>query len=474
MRADYEIVIGLEVHVELSTKTKIFCSCPTHFGAPPNTLCCPVCAGLPGALPTLNEEAVKKAIKAGIALNCAISEHSAFDRKNYFYPDLPKAYQITQFYSPICRGGHVEIDTENGIKQIGITEIHLEEDAGKLTHSGNSSFIDLNRCGVPLIEIVSEPDMRSADEAKEYLRRLRTLLLYAEVSDCKMNEGSMRCDVNISVRKLGDKTLGTRTELKNINSISFVGKAIEYEAQRQISLLEKGCQIVRETRRFDAQSGKTYSMRAKEDADDYRYFPEPDLPPLILEREWIETIKKELPTFPDERKKQYSEKYSLSPNETAVLVSDKAIADYFESAAEQTKYPKALANFIVTDLLSLQETEELDFKITPSHLASLSDLFGSDVINSSSAKKLLLEMWESDIDPEIAVKERGLAQINDTAILSEIVNKVITENPKAVEDYKNGKKAASKTIIGLAMKATAGKANPKILTTLAEAILNEK
>lgn len=474
MRNDYEIVIGLEIHVELKTESKIFCSCSTEFGAAPNTLCCPVCMGLPGALPTLNEKAAEYAVKAGLALNCDISERSAFDRKNYFYPDLPKAYQITQFFEPICRGGYVEIDTDNEKKRIGITEIHLEEDAGKLCHSEKGTAIDFNRCGVPLIEIVTEPHMRSADEAKAFLQKLRLLLLYTGISDCKMNEGSLRCDVNLSVRRHGQTEYGTRTEMKNINSFAFVKKAIEYEAQRQIDALERGERIVQETRRFDSQSGKTYSMRSKEDSCDYRYFPEPDLPALIVTKGKIEKLRRELPRLPDTRKADYKKYYSLGEYESDVLTSGIALADYFEECAKETEHRRTLANLILGELLSLQTSEDFKCNIAPKNLAKLSDLLGSARINSSTAKRLLREMYASDFDPEEAVIERSLLQINDKETLTKLVRQAIKENPKAAEDYRRGKLSAAKTIVGRVIKQTEGRANPTLTNEITEMELRSK
>jgi len=468
MIKDYEMVIGLEVHVELKTKTKIFCSCPTDFGAEPNTQTCPVCMGLPGTLPVLNGKVVDYAIKAGLATNCTIARKSKQDRKNYFYPDLPKAYQISQYDLPLCENGWIDIETENGPKKIGITRIHIEEDAGKLVHDDtHGTMIDCNRCGVPLIEIVSEPDIRSAEEAKAYLQKLRAIILYTGVSDCKMQEGSLRCDVNLSVRKKGTEKFGTRTEMKNINSFAFVVKAIEYEYKRQVEAIEAGEAIVQETRRFDPDSGKTFSMRTKENANDYRYFPDPDLPQIILTDEEIKALGDSIPELPDARKKKYIEEYGLSAYDGELLTNDKAMADYFEAAAANTKYPKLLANMMISEMMRLITTENFECKISPEHMACLASLAGDEVINSSTAKKLLVRMWESDFDPAEIVKSENLEQINDEAILLGFIREAIEANPRSVADYKRGKTIAAKSIVGQAMAKSKGKANPAKLNDLA-------
>lgn len=470
----YEMVIGLEVHAELNTETKIFCSCPTTFGAAPNTHVCPVCMGLPGTLPVLNGKVVEYAVKAGLATNCAIANYSKEDRKNYFYPDLPKAYQISQFDLPLCEHGWLEIETEKGSKKIGITRIHIEEDAGKLVHDDeHGTMIDCNRCGVPLIEIVSEPDIRSAEEAEAYMRKLRATILYTGVSDCKMNEGSLRCDVNLSVRKAGEKEFGTRTEMKNINSFKFVVKAIEYEYKRQVDAIEKGEKIVQETRRFDPDTGKTYTMRTKEDANDYRYFPDPDLPPIILTEEQINKYKSEIPELPDVRKKKYVGEFGLSSYDGEVITADRAMADWFESVAAETKYPKIAANMLISDMMRLIDIDSFSCPISAENMAKLCDLSGDGVINSSIAKKLLNRMWNDGIDPEQTVKDENLAQINDENIISEAVKAAIDKNPKSVEDYKKGKTAAAKAIIGQVMKALGGKANPVKLGEITEKLLSE-
>ena len=471
----YELVVGLEVHVELKTKTKIFCSCSTKFGAEPNTQTCPVCMGHPGSLPTLNRTVVDYAVKAGLALNCTIANFSKQDRKNYFYPDLPKAYQISQFDMPLCKNGYVDIEAEGEFKRIGITRIHIEEDAGKLIHDREKgTLIDCNRCGVPLIEIVSEPDIRSPEEAKAYLQKLRTIILYTGVSDCKMQEGSLRCDVNLSVRKKGSKEFGVRTEMKNLNSFQFIGKAIEYEYKRQVESLESGVPIIQETRRFDADSGKTYSMRTKENANDYRYFPEPDIPPFELTDSEITEISRTIPVLPDERKEKYMSEYKLTSNDCDVLCADMYLADYFEKAALHTGYPKIVSNLIQTELIRLSDTEFFKCPIKPEHISALADLAGENTINSAITKKLLAEMWSEDFYPKERVERDGLAQINDESVILPMVIKAIEENPKSVQDYIKGKTTASKAIIGKIMAISKGKANPIIVQKLAIEELNKK
>ena len=474
MIKDYEMVIGLEVHVELKTKTKIFCSCPTDFGAAPNTQTCPVCLGLPGTLPVLNGKVVDYAVKAGLATNCTIARFSKQDRKNYFYPDLPKAYQISQYDLPLCEHGWLDIETADGTKRIGITRIHIEEDAGKLMHDDEKgTMIDCNRCGVPLIEIVSEPDIRSAEEAKAYLQKLRAIILYTGVSDCKMNEGSLRCDVNLSVRKKGTETFGTRTEMKNLNSFQFIVKAIEYEYKRQVEAIEAGEKIVQETRRFDANTGKTYSMRTKENANDYRYFPDPDLPPIKLTEEKIASLQAEIPRLPDARKQEYMERYGLSAYDGEVLTTNMAMADYFEAAAAQTRYPKLVANMLLSEVMRLAGGEEDVCRIQPSRMAALADLSGDGIINSATVKKLIKELWETDFDVADKVEREGLAQVSDEMILLEWVQEAIRQNPKSVADSKKGKKAAAKAIVGKVMAVSGGRANPTVVDRLVELELNQ-
>ena len=471
---DYELVIGLEVHVELATKTKIFCTCGVEFGASPNTRCCPVCMGLPGALPTLNRHAVELAVRAGLAMGCRIMPDSSFDRKNYFYPDLPKAYQITQFYRPICRDGALEIDTTGGKRRIGITEIHLEEDAGKLIHDREGGTrIDFNRCGVPLIEIVSAPDLRSAEETVAYLKKLRSILRYAGVSECRMNEGALRCDVNLSVRPRGEKTMGTRTEMKNLNSFTYAAHAIEAEAKRQIEALERGKAILQETRRFNETNRTTESLRQKENAHDYRYFPEPDLLPIHLGKEEIEAIRESLPALPDERRARYVREYGLSDYDAEQLSSERMRAEYFEEAAKRTPYKKLLANLMISELSRLWDAEETECPVSPEHMAELITLWGEERINSSVVKKLLEEMWQKDQSPVSLAQARGWEQINDREMLMGLVKDNLKENTKILEDYRRGKTAAAKALIGKIMATSGGRANPVIVAELVHEALNE-
>ena len=473
----YELVVGLEVHVELKTKTKIFCSCRTDFGAPPNTQCCPICMGLPGAMPTLNARAVEYAARAGLALGCTVNRISKFDRKNYFYPDLPKGYQISQYDVPICENGELYIDTAEGEKRVGITRIHLEEDAGKLIHDGNDTLIDHNRCGVPLIEIVTEPDIRSSDEAKEFLKKLRSVLLYTGISDCRMNEGSMRCDVNLSVRRLGDTSLGVRTEMKNLNSFAFTAKAIEYEYARQVALIESGGKVEQQTRRFDSSTGETYSMRTKESAADYRFFPEPDLPLCVISEDSLSEIRASIPELPDARRKRYVNELSVSAPNASVLVGDRALADLFEAAARHTRHTRVLANIMVTELLSLTDMsggEQFSCSVEPIRLASLASLLGEGIVSSTVAKKLLSEMLTDGIDPEVAVRERGLSRISSEEELLPIVRKAIEDSPRAVADVLCGKRSAAKAIIGRVMALTSGRADPSVASAMIEREINVK
>ena len=464
---NYEMVIGLEVHVELKTATKIFCNCKTEFGAEPNTQCCPICMGMPGTLPVLNGKVVDYAIKAGIATNCNIASYSKQDRKNYFYPDLPKAYQISQYDLPLCENGHIDIECETGTKRIGITRIHIEEDAGKLIHDDKlGTLIDCNRCGVPLIEIVSEPDLRSAEEAKAYLQKLRAIIMYTGVSDCKMNEGSLRCDVNLSVRKAGETILGTRTEMKNLNSFQFIMKAIEFEYKRQVDAVEAGELIVQETRRFDADTGKTYSMRRKENANDYRYFPDPDLPPIEITEAMFSTIKKSIPMLPDERKMLYIKNYGLSSYDSEMLINNKTVADYYEVGAKNTDYPKLLANLLISEVFRLIDADTETIRISSLNLAKVAQMIGEQRINSSVAKRIVKELWENEFDPEVMVKEKNLEQINDRELLLQYVREAISANPKSVEDYLKGKQSAFKAIVGQVMSKTAGRGNPVIINDL--------
>ena len=469
---DYEIVIGLEVHAELSTKTKIFCSCPTEFGGEPNTHCCPVCMAMPGALPVLNKKVVEYAIKAGLATNCDIARVSKNDRKNYFYPDLPKSYQISQYDMPLCTHGYVEIETKAGPKKIGITRIHIEEDAGKLNHDefGRGSLVDLNRAGVPLIEIVSEPDMRSVEEADNYLKKLKSILEYIEVSDCKMQEGSLRADVNVSVRKKGEKEFGTRTETKSLNSFKSIMRSIEFETNRQIKELENGGTIYQETRRWDDDKGIGYAMRSKEDAHDYRYFPEPDLAPIILGDDYINKIKAEIPEMQFARKQRYINQYGLPEYDADQITSSKYMADFFEKAEARCKNAKLVSNWLMGDISRKINDSEMndirDVKFTAEDLGDLISLIEKGTISSAIAKKVFEDMFETGKKPEDIVKEKGLVQITDEGAIKEIVINVINENPKSVEDYKAGKDKAVGFIVGQVMKASKGKANPGIVNKL--------
>ena len=477
-REDYEVVIGLEVHAELSTKTKIFCSCPTEFGAAPNTHTCPICMAMPGTLPVLNEKVVEYAVKAGLATNCEIARDSKNDRKNYFYPDLPKSYQISQFDKPLCEHGYVEIDTKEGKKKIRITRIHIEEDAGKLNHDefGGGSLVDLNRAGVPLIETVSEPDISSSEEAESYLRKLKSIFEYIEVSDCKMQEGSLRADVNVSVRKKGDTKLGTRTEMKNMNSFKSITRAIEYEVDRQIDVIEDGGVIEQETLRWDDVSGKTFPMRDKEDAQDYRYFPDPDLVAIKLSEEYIENIKNTLPELPESRKQRYLEEYQLSEKDAKLITSSKYLSDLFEGAIKVCNNAKAVNNWIISDIsriLNETEMDPIEIPFDCNQLGKLVILIDKGTISSSIGKKVLTELFENPRDPEEIIKEKGWIQISDEGAIKEVVLKILEANPQSVADYKGGKDKALGFLVGQAMKETKGKANPQMLNQMFKEELNK-
>ncbi|OUM86779.1 MAG: aspartyl/glutamyl-tRNA amidotransferase subunit B [Bacillus thermozeamaize] len=473
----YETVIGLEVHAELSTESKIFCGCSTQFGAPPNTNTCPICLGHPGVLPVLNRRAVEYAMKAALALNCEIAEHTKFDRKNYFYPDLPKAYQISQYDQPIGKNGWIEIEIDGQKKRIGIIRLHLEEDAGKSMHQegGFDTLVDFNRVGVPLIEIVSAPDIRSPEEARLYLEKLRSILLYTEVSDVKMEEGSLRCDANISLRPVGQKEFGTKTELKNMNTFSGVQRALEYEVKRQAALLDAGEKVIQETRRWDEGRKETIAMRSKEEAHDYRYFPEPDLVRLHIPREWVEEIRNSIPELPDSRKTRYVREYGLPDYDAGVITASKKLADYFEAAVATGADAKSISNWIMVELLGYMNKNNLEIdqvKMTPENLAKMVQLIEKGTISGKIAKTVFAEMLESGKDPETIVKEKGLVQISDEGAIREIVEKVIAANPQSVNDYRNGKERALGFLVGQVMKETKGKANPQLVNKLLVEILN--
>lgn len=473
----FETIIGLEIHVELNTKSKIFCSCSTDFGAGPNENTCPICTGMPGTLPVLNEEVVRLASRAGTALHCDINKVNKFDRKNYFYPDLPKAYQISQFDLPICEHGYVDIDMEGKEKRIGITRIHMEEDAGKLVHLEDEpvSLVDYNRTGVPLIEIVSEPDMRSPEEAVEFLKTLKSILEYVEVSDCKMEQGSLRCDANISIREAGQEKLNTKVEIKNMNSFKEILKALQKEEKRQQELYTFGEEhkIIQETRKWDSAKGKTVSMRSKEDAHDYRYFPEPDLPPVLIKEEDLEKIQRDLPELPDEKRERFLREYGLSQTDTDILVGNKVLANYFEEVVGFDIPPKEASNWIIVELLRvLKDKDEEEIPIKSEYLANLIKMIGDGKISRTAGKEVFEELITTDKTPKTIIKEKGLSQISDTGELERIVVKIIDDNPQAVEDYHQGKKKSLGFLMGQVMKASKGKANPQTAKEIIEKKLN--
>lgn len=476
MSKQYETVIGLEVHVELATKTKIFCGCSTAFGAAPNAHTCPVCTGMPGSLPVLNRQVVEYAAAVGIATNCDITQYCKFDRKNYFYPDNPQNYQISQLYLPICRNGYVEIETENGPKKIRIHEIHMEEDAGKLIHDDweDCSLVDFNRSGVPLIEIVSEPDMRSAEEVIAYLEKLRTTIQYLGASDCKMQEGSMRADVNLSIREVGSDQFGTRTEMKNLNSFSAIARAIEGETNRQMDLLEEGRQVVQETRRWDDTKGTSYAMRSKEDAQDYRYFPEPDLVPVVISDEWLAQIRANQPEFREEKMQRYMAEYELPAYDADIITNYKRMADLFEETTAICNKPKKVSNWLMVETMRLLKENSMDPNEIPfsaKNLAKLINLADAGTINSTVAKEVFEEIFKNDIDPDAYVEEKGLKTVNDEGALRATVEQVIKDNPQSVEDYRNGKEKAIGFLVGQTMKAMKGKANPGMVNALLKELL---
>lgn len=478
MSKNYETVIGLEVHVELATKTKIFCSCSTAFGGAPNTHTCPVCTGMPGSLPVLNKQVVEYAMAVGLATNCTITQYSKFDRKNYFYPDNPQNYQISQLYLPICRDGYVEIETDAGKKNVRIHEIHMEEDAGKLVHDEweDVSIVDYNRSGVPLIEIVSEPDMRSADEVIAYLETLRQTIQYLGASDCKLNEGSMRADVNLSVREVGSQKFGTRTEMKNLNSFKAIAHAIEGERERQIELLEMGRKVVQETRRWDDNKESSHAMRSKEDAQDYRYFPEPDLVPIVISDEWIEEIRSRQPELRPQKLERYKREYDIPDYDAGIITGTKRMADLFEETTQICGKPKKVSNWLMGETMRLlkengMEADEISF--APENLAKLIGLVDAGTINGSVAKEVFEEIFKRDIDPEQYVEEKGLKAVNDEGALRETIEQVIKENPQSVEDYHNGKKKAMGFLVGQTMKAMKGKANPAMVNQIVKELLEQ-
>ncbi len=471
MSKQYETVIGLEVHVELATKTKIFCACSTEFGGAPNTHVCPVCMGMPGALPVLNKKVVEYAVAVGLATNCTITRHCKFDRKNYFYPDNPQNYQISQLYAPVCRNGFVEIETPGGSKKIGIHEIHMEEDAGKLIHDQweDCSLVDYNRSGVPLIEIVSEPDMGNAQEVMAYLEKLRLLIQYLGASDCKLQEGSMRADVNLSVREAGSGSLGTRTEMKNLNSFKAIARAIEGERARQIELLEEGKDVVQETRRWDDNKEYSYAMRSKEDAQDYRYFPDPDLVPVDISEEWLQEIRDRQPEFCTEKLARYKKEFDIPDYDARILTGSKRLADLFEAAAAICGKPKKVSNWLMGETMRLLKEEGMepeDLSFSPKHLAALIDLVDSGTINGTAAKEVFEHIFREDKDPEKYVEEKGLKAVSDEGALREAVSRAIAANPKSVEDYRSGKGKALGFLVGQVMKAMEGKANPALVNRI--------
>ena len=476
MSKAYETVIGLEVHVELATKTKIFCGCSTAFGGAPNTHTCPVCTGMPGSLPVLNKAVVEKAIAVGLATNCTITKNCKFDRKNYFYPDNPQNYQISQLYYPICRNGKVEIEVNGNKKYVGIHEIHMEEDAGKLVHDpyDDTSLVDFNRSGVPLIEIVSEPDMRSAEEVIAYLDKLRMIIQYLGASDCKLNEGSMRADVNLSVREVGAEQYGTRTEMKTLNSFKAIARAIENEQERQIDLIEEGKAVVQETRRWDDTKGYSYAMRSKEDAQDYRYFPDPDLVPIIISDEWMEEIRAKQPELRTEKQQRYKEEYDIPEYDIDIITSTKKMADLFEETIALGAAPKKVSNWLMVETMRLLKEHEMEadeIRFSAAHLAALIQMVEAREINGTVAKEVFEKVFSENIDPKAYVEEHGLKTVNDEGALKKVVEEVIASNPQSVEDYRNGKEKAIGFLVGQTMKAMKGKADPGMINKMLKELL---
>ena len=479
MSKQYETVIGLEVHVELATKTKIFCACSTAFGGAPNTHTCPVCTGMPGSLPVLNKQVVEYALAVGLATNCQIHQYCKFDRKNYFYPDNPQNYQISQLYLPICHDGGVEIETAGGKKIIGIHEIHMEEDAGKLVHDEweDCSLVDYNRSGVPLIEIVSEPDMRSAEEVIAYLEKLRQIIQYLGASDCKLQEGSMRADVNLSVREVGAEKFGTRTEMKNLNSFKAIAHAIEGERERQIELIEAGRKVIQETRRWDDNKESSFTMRSKEDAQDYRYFPDPDLTPVVISDEWIAEVKARQPELRSEKLERYKKEFDIPDYDAQIITNSKHMADLFEAATAICKKPKKVSNWLMGETLRLLKENNMDpedLSFTPENLAKLVDLADAGTVNSSVAKEVFEQIFKENVDPEVYIEEHGLKTVNDEGALKATIEQIVSENPQSVADYKGGKKKAIGFLVGQTMKAMKGKADPASVNKILKEILDQE
>ena len=478
MSRQYETVIGLEVHVELDTKTKIFCGCSTEFGGAPNTHTCPVCTGMPGALPVLNKQVVEYALAVGLAANCQINQYCKFDRKNYFYPDNPQNYQISQLYLPICHDGWVEIETAGGKKKIGIHEIHMEEDAGKLIHDEweDCSLVDFNRSGVPLIEIVSEPDMRNADEVLAYLDKLRMMIQYLGASDCQLQEGSMRADVNLSVREAGSSVFGTRTEMKNLNSFKAIARAIEGERKRQIELIEEGKKVVQETRRWDDNKEYSYAMRSKEDAQDYRYFPDPDLTPVVISDEWIKEIRDRQPELQPQKMRRYQEEFQLPEYDAGILTSSKHLADMFEETTALCGKPKEVSNWLMVETMRLlkdhdQDVEDMVF--SPGNLAKLIGLVDRGVVNRTVAKSVFEEIFARDVDPEVYVEEKGLKMVSDGGALRTAIEGILEANPQSVADYRSGKEKAMGFLVGQTMRAMKGKADPAMVNKIVKELLTK-
>jgi aspartyl-tRNA(Asn)/glutamyl-tRNA(Gln) amidotransferase subunit B len=467
----YEAVIGLEVHAQLQTNTKIFCGCETCFGEEANTRTCPVCIGMPGVLPVLNKQALEHIVKTGLATHCTISPYSRFARKNYFYPDLPKGYQISQYELPLCERGYIEIVVDGAVKRIGLTRIHLEEDAGKNLHTAEAgaSLVDLNRAGTPLMEIVSEPDIRTAEEASEYLKKLRSILRYIEVSDADMEKGNFRCDANVSIRPMGSKEFGTRTEIKNVNSFKYVQKAIEYEIKRQAQVLADGGKVFQETRLFDSSKGVTFSMRSKEEAHDYRYFPEPDLVPIVVAKETIESISRTIPELPDAKRERFAKAYGLPEYDADMLTQSRALAAYYEAAAKLSGQPKVASNWIMGELMRLLNAENKEIEgcpISPEKLAGMVKLIGDGVISTKIAKTVFEEMFKTGKDAETVVKERGLVQVSNTDEIEKIIDDVIAANPGQTAEYRSGREKLFGFFVGQVMKSSKGKANPDLVNQL--------